>query len=324
MAQPLAGTPREPTVSGRRWRLPNSSRMSSALFAYLFTVPLAIALILLNVYPFLYSFWLALNDVDLRLGIFEYAGLENFRTALQDENFRYSAKVTLRYSLQVTIFSTVLSLGIALLLNEPFRGRSFLVTISILPWAVSTYAAAVLWRFMLQTETGLFSAVLYRLHITDDQPNLMNVDTALTWLAVAHTWHIAPLGVYFMLATLQVIPKDLYRVARIDKLGPVGRFRYVTFPYLKAPLLIVLILNTLSAVNVFDLIYFTTQGGPGKATRVVTYEIYRQSFQNLRLGLGAAEAYILTVVVILITIVYVKILYRRENREARETREAAA
>jgi ABC-type sugar transport system permease subunit len=324
MAQPIAGTTMERAVARRRWRLPNSSRMSVSLFAYLFTIPLAVALILLNIYPFLYSFWLALNDVDLRLGIFEYAGLENFRTALQDENLRYSLKVSLRYSLQVTIFSTLLSLGIALLLNEPFRGRSFLITISILPWAISTYAAAVLWRFMLQTETGLFSAVVYRLHITNDQPNLMNVDTALTWLAVAHTWHIAPLGVYFMLATLQVIPQDLYRVARIDKLGPVGRFRHVTFPYLKAPLLIVLILNTLSAVNVFDLIYFTTQGGPGKATRVVTYEIYRQSFQNLRLGLGAAEAYILTVIVILITIVYVKVLYRKENREAREAREAAA
>jgi multiple sugar transport system permease protein len=323
MAQPLAGTT-ERTGAGRRRGLPNSSRMSAALFAYLFTVPLAVALILLNVYPFLYSFWLALNDVDLRLGIFEYAGLENFRTALQDENLRHSAQVTLRYSLQVTIFSTLLSLGIALLLNEPFRGRSFLITISILPWAISTYAAAVLWRFMLQTETGLFSAVLVRLRITDDQPNLMNVDTALTWLAIAHTWHIAPLGVYFVLATLQVIPQDLYRVARLDKLGPVGRFRFVTFPYLKAPLLIVLILNTLSAVNVFDLIYFTTQGGPGKATRVVTYEIYRQSFQNLRLGLGAAEAYLLTAVVILITIVYIKVLYRRESREAREAREATA
>jgi len=303
--------------------MPNSSRMSVARFAYLFTIPLIIFLIALNIYPFIYSFWLSLQDIDLRMGREEWGGLLNYQMALQSDDLWYSMRLTFRYAIQVTIFSTLLSLGIALLLNERFRGRGFLITISILPWAMSTYAAAVLWRFMLSTETGLFSAVLVRLHITDDQANLMNVDTALTWIAVAHTWHIAPLGVYFVLATLQVIPADLYRVARIDRLGPIGRFRHVTLPYLKGPLLIVLILNTLSAFNVFDLIYLWTQGGPGKATRVMTYEIYRQSFQNFRLGFGAAEAYIFMVIVIAITIVYVKVIYRKENREAREAKEAA-
>ncbi len=295
-----------------------------ATFAYLFTVPLAILLILLNLYPFLYSFWLALNDIDLRQNRFEFTGLDNFVTALKSENVWNAMRVSFRYSVQVTVLSTLLSLGIALLLNERFYGRSLLITISILPWAISTYAAAILWRFMWSTDTGLFSALLQVLHITDKPANLMNIDTALTWLAVAHTWHIAPLGVYFMLATLQVIPQDLYRVGRIDKLGPFGRFRHITLPYLKAPLLIVLILNTLSAVNVFDLIYFTTAGGPGKATRVITYEIYREAFLNLRLGLGSAIAYILLVIVIAITIVYLKVLYRKENREAREAKEAAA
>jgi ABC-type sugar transport system permease subunit len=317
MATPVPGTTTERS-SARRLPIPNSSRMSLATFAYLFTVPLAVVLLLLNLYPFVYSFWLALNDIDLRLNKFEFTGLGNFKTALQSENVWEAMRVTFRYSVQVTVYSTLLSLGIALLLNERFHGRSLLITISILPWAISTYAAAILWRFLLSTDTGFISAALQRLHLADEPVNLMNINTALTWLAIAHTWHIAPLGVYFMLATMQVIPQDLYRVARIDKLGPFGRFRHVTFPYLKAPLLIVLILNTLSAVNVFDLIYFTTAGGPGKATRVMTYEIYREAFLNLRLGLGAAMAYILLVIVIIITILYVKVLYRRENREARE------
>ncbi|MGH2561459.1 MAG: carbohydrate ABC transporter permease [Thermomicrobiales bacterium] len=314
----------EPEVAPRRLRMPNSSRMSMATFAYLFTVPLALLLILLNLYPFLYSLWLALNDIDLRLNKFEFTGLDNFVTALKSENVHQALRISFRYSVQVTVLSTLLSLGIALLLNERFYGRSLLITISILPWAVSTYAAAILWRFMWSTDTGLFSATLQVLRITDEPANLMNINTALIWLAVAHTWHIAPLGVYFMLATLQVIPQDLYRVGRIDKLGPFGRFRHITFPYLKAPLLIVLILNTLSAINVFDLIYFTTAGGPGRATRVITYEIYREAFLNLRLGLGAAIAYILLFIVIIITVVYLKVLYRKENREAREAKEAAA
>ncbi len=313
-----AVTVEEARPRARRLSLPNSSRMSLAQFAYAFTVPVALVLILLNLYPFLYSIWLAFYDVDLRLNLFQFIGGANFVEALSSAAIRDALRVTFFYSVQVTVYSTLLTLGMALLLNERFVGRPFLVTVSILPWAVSTYASAIVWRFMLSKENGLFSAVLMTLGITREPANLMDINSALTWLAVAHTWHIAPLGVYFLLATLQVIPQDLYRVARLDKLGPWGRFRYVTFPYLKAPLIIILILNTLSAVNVFDLIYFTTAGGPGKATRVMTYEVYSEAFLNLRLGLGAAEAYILLAIVILISMVYFRVLYKRERVPAQE------
>jgi ABC-type sugar transport system permease subunit len=292
--------------------------MSEARFAYLLALPVAIVLILLNLYPFLYSIWISLRDIDLRFGINEFTGLDNFRATLESQDVRDSLWITIKYSVQVTVFSTLLALGMAILLNERFYGRVLLTTVILLPWAVSTYASGIVWRFLLSTENGLLPATVARLGITDNPPNLMNVDTALSWLAIAHTWHIAPLGVFFMLATLQVIPQDLYRVGRIDKLGPIGRFRYVTFPYLKAPILIVLILNTLSAVNVFDLIYFTTAGGPGGATRVITYEIYTQAFLNLRLGLGAAEAWVLLVLVILVTLIYVRVLYRKEARTVEE------
>jgi multiple sugar transport system permease protein len=294
-------------------RMPNSSLMSEARFAYLFVVPVAVVLILLNLYPFLYSIWLSVHDVDLRLNIFEYTGLDNFRTALQSESVWHSLRLTIIYGAQVTVLSTVLSLGFAILLNERFYGRTFLATVMILPWAVSTYAAGIVWRFLLSTENGLFTAFLMSVGLTDRPANLMNIDTALTWIAIAHSWHLAPLGVFFMLATLQVIPQDMYRVARVDRLNAFGRFRFVTFPYLKTPLLIVLILNTLSAVNVFDLIYFTTGGGPGDATRVLTYEIYTQAFLNLRLGYGAAIGWLLLILVIVITILYIRVLYRKER-----------
>ena len=293
--------------------LPSSSRMSVAQYAYLFCLPTAIFLILLNIYPFAYSLWMSLNDIDLRLGFFDFIGLGNYAEALSNADVWASLVTTFVYGSQVTVFSTVLTIGIALLLNEKFRGRTLLLTISILPWAVSTYASAVVWRFMLSKDNGLFSALFMVLGLTNGPVNLMDINTALTFLALAHSWHLTPLGVYFMLATLQVIPQDLYRVARVDRLGIFGRFWNVTFPYLKAPILIILILNTLSAVNVFDLIYFTTGGGPGRATRTMTYEVYSQAFLNLRLGLGAAEAYILMAVVIAITFVYVWILFRKEK-----------
>jgi ABC-type sugar transport system permease subunit len=312
---------REQPARRRFLALPSSSRMSAARFAYSFAAPVAALLILLNVYPFLYSFWISLNDLDLRLGTSEFTGLGNYVLALSSARVWGAVWVTVLYAVQVTVYSSVLTLAISLLLNEQFRGRTFLVTISILPWAMSTYAAAILWRFLLSKENGLFSALLVTFGLTSEPINLLDINTALSWLALAHAWHIAPLGVYFLLATLQVIPKDLYRVARIDRLRTFGRFQHVTLPYLKAPLLIMLILNTLSAINVFDLIYFTTAGGPGAATRTMTYEIYTQSFVNFRLGLGAAESYLLLIAVIAITVFYVRLLYRRER--VRTAEEAA-
>jgi len=299
-------------------RLPNSSLMSERRFAYLLALPVAVILVLFNLYPFLYAVWLSIHDVDLRLNIFEFNGLDNYRRALESESVWHSLRLTLYYGFQVTVFSTLLTLGIALLLNEKFVGRTLLMTVMILPWALSTYAAGIVWRFLLSTENGLFSAFLMTIGLTDKRTNLMNADTALTWLAIAHTWHLAPLGVFFMLATLQVIPADLYRVARVDRLNALSRFRYVTFPYLKTPFLIVLILNTLSAVNVFDIIYFTTGGGPGAATRVLTYEIYTQAFLNGRLGYGAAIAWLLLLLVIAITTIYVKALYRSKKASTEE------
>ena len=298
--------------------LPNSSRMSVAQYAYIFTLPTAVILVALNLYPFLYSFWMSLNDIDLRLGRFQFVAFANYAEALSSRDVWQSMGTSFVYAGQVTLYSTVLTVLIALLLNEQFRGRRLLLTISILPWAVSTYAAAVVWRFMLSQENGFFSALFITLGFRRDPINLMDINTALTLLSLAHSWHLIPLGVYFMLATLQVIPQDLYRVARVDRLGVFRRFRHVTFPYLKAPILIILILNTFAAVNVFDLIYFTTGGGPGRATRTMVYEVYSQAFLNLRLGLGAAEGYILMAVVMVITFGYVWVLFRQQKARTLE------
>lgn len=301
------------TATGPRRALFNSSRMSEARFAYLLTLPLLVVLVTVIIYPTLYSIWISFHEVDLIFDKWRPVGLGNYATALSNPDIYHSIFITVKYTLQVTLFSLIISVGAALLLNEKFKGRSLVTTIVILPWAVSTYATAVVWRFMYSPDWGLFDAVLLRLGIIDKPIVFLNQNTALTAVALAHTWQIAPLGIYFVLASLQVVPEDLYKAAKVDRLATLGRFRHVTFPYIRGPVLIILVLVTVEAARIFDVIFFMTGGGPGNASTTLTWEIYRQTFVNLNLGYGSAVSWLLVLLTIVITTIYFLLLSVRSR-----------
>ena len=301
---------REPTIRRSRF---SSSRLTEAQFAYLLAVPMLVVLIAVIIYPTAYSIWLSIHEVDLIFNRWIPVGAQHYIRALTDPDIYHTIWVTVAYTLQVTFYSLVISVGAALLLNEKFRGRGFLTTIVILPWAVSTYATAVVWRFMYNPDWGLFDAVLLKLGIIEKPITFLTAKFAVPAVALAHTWQIAPLGIYFVLATLQIIPEDLYKAAKIDRLGRIGRFRHVTFPYIRQPILIILVLVSVEAARVFDIIFFMTGGGPGNASRTLTWEIYRQTFVNLNLGYGSAVSWILVLLTIIITTIYFVLLYVRRQ-----------
>jgi ABC-type sugar transport system permease subunit len=201
----------------------------------------------------------------------------------------------------------------ALLLNEAFKGKGLLVALVILPWAVSTYAAAVVWRYMYSEQFGMFNTILTGLGF--DRQNFITERSVLPAIALAHTWQFAPLGIYFMLATLQVVPRDLYKLAKTDRLNVVKRFWYVTIPYLKGPILIFLVLVTAEAAKAFDIIYFISGGGPGTASHDLVFEIYKESFVNNNIGYGAAFSWILIILITGITLIYFWAIIGRRRKE---------
>lgn len=303
----------------------NSSRMSEQAFAYWLVVPVLVVLLAIMIYPTLFSIYLSLNSVDVATDTWEAVGLQNYIDAFNSQDVRDSIWTTIRYTIYVTLFSTSLAVGGALLLNERFRGRAFLSALVIVPWSVSTYAAAVVFRFMYSPQSGLFDSVLGKIGIVgpDNPIQFLDERTVLIFIAVAHAWQFAPLGMYFMLATLQVIPQDLYKVARTDKLNVWRRFRHVIWPYLKTPILIYLVLVTAEAAKVFDIIYFMSGGGPGTASLDLVYNIYKETFVSYNLGYGAAISYILVAIIIVITTVYfLLITMRRKEEQALEIADA--
>jgi ABC-type glycerol-3-phosphate transport system permease component len=192
------------------------------------------------------------------------------------------------------------------------------MTVVILPWAVSLYATSIVWKYLYSPEWGFFNAVLLKLKIIDQPFDFLQADWAVLSVAFAHAWQISPLGIYFILATLQMIPEDQYKMAKVDRLGPFGRFRFVVLPYIKAPLLIVMVLITVEAARVFDTIFFLTNGGPGDVSTTLTWVAYRETFQKRAYGYGAAVGWLLVAFSLIITTVYFLLLFYRRKAKIDE------
>ena len=284
---------------------------TDAQFAYVLIVPLLVVLTLFYAFPIGYSLWLSLNRLNLTMGAQRFVGLQQYSRALQDPVVQHAALITICYTLLVTALTLVVSLGAALVLNERFRGRTFLVAVAVLPWALSTYMAAVVWRHMVSQEYGLLNGVLYSLGLIHSYIAFVTPSSALFVVAVAQTWQISPLGIYFFLAALSVIPPDLYKVGQLDRLGVFGRFQYITWPYLRTAVLIIMVIVSVEAARAFDIIYFLTQGGPGDATTTLTWQIYQTTFTAFNIGYGTAISYLLVAWILMVTSLYFLLFFRR-------------
>lgn len=290
--------------------------LTDAQFAYILIIPVLIVLVVFYAFPIGYSFWLSLNRFNPTMGPMKYVGFSQYSKALHDPAVWNAAYGTALFTILVTFIALFVSLGSALVLNERFRGRAMLLAIVVLPWALSTYMAAVVWRHLVSQQYGLFNGILLRLGLIDSYVAFITPVSALLIVALAQTWQIAPLGIFFFLASLSVIPSDLYRVGRLDRLGVFGRFRYVTWPYLRTAVLIIMVIVSVEAGRAFDIIYFLTQGGPGNSSTTLTWQIYHTTFTAFNIGYGAVISYVLVAWIIVVTTIYFFLMFKRSHHEA--------
>jgi ABC-type sugar transport system permease subunit len=276
--------------------------VSATSFGLLLVAPAALLLLLIVVYPVLESLYLALTNTNPLTGAQRFVGLANFSKVLASSGFWDATRLTLYYVLCVTVLGTAVALGMALLLHEKFFGRAILMAAVVLPWSLSTYAAGVVWRYVYSPQYGLLAAIAQ--HIGVEPVDVLARYSLIPGLALVHAWQFAPLGTYFLLASLQAIPEDLYKLARVDGMGMLRRFVTITVPYIQLPLAIYLVLIGGQAANVFDLIYFLTSGGPGTSSRTLTYDTYVETFTNQNFGYGAAMSWMLLVLVTGLTVAY--------------------
>ncbi|MGC0862207.1 carbohydrate ABC transporter permease [Pantoea agglomerans] len=285
--------------------------------AWVLLAPMLLVMLLLTAWPLLRTIWLSFTDAAL-IGSGEtpaWIGLENYLYALSDPDFRASIWRTLYFTLVSVTVEGIIGVLVALLLNQKFIGRNVLRVLVILPWALPTIVNAMMWRLNFNPDYGSINALLSQLGIIDGYRSwLGSPEAALNAVMFADIWKNYPLVTLLVLAALQSIPEDLFEAARLDGASAWRRFRAITFPAIVAPLGVALVLRTIDAFKIFDIIYVMTRGGPVDSTKTLSFFVYQESFSYLRAGSGAAYAILMTLMCALLITLYLLMLWNQRRR----------
>ena len=289
-------------------------RLGRRGYSWATLAPVLVLVGLFTLLPFAYAAWTSVHRHVLVLQGRPYVGLRNYRNAIEDPLFSNSLKTTLIFVLVAVPLVTLIGLLVALLLNQRVRGFGVLLVLVLLPWSVPTVSAGIMWRLLLHGDFGALDGFLYRIGAIDSYVQwLSSSNLAMGSVIAVHAWREFPLAAILFLASLQTIPPELGEAARLDRAGAWQRFRHVTFPLLKAPLLIVLVYETIVAVSVFDLVYVLTGGGPGSATTLFSWFTYTATFKYLNFGEGAALSFMMAAALLAVIAVYMRIVRVREE-----------
>jgi multiple sugar transport system permease protein len=275
---------------------------SNLQFALLLTTPVLLFLVVLMAYPLGYAAWLSVHDIQFVFGRMriENVGAGNFIAVYQSPEFWHAAFISLRFAIESVVMTIAVGLGLALVMNGAGGGSRTLRTILLLPWAVSLYGAGTMWFYLTSGQTGVATWFAYAMGFSAPI-NLMSASRVVDILALGNAWNLAPLVAFFLLANLTTIPKRLYDLAAIDRLGVWSRFFHVTLPPLRFTLFVFTSIATVMSLRQFDFIDVMSRGGPGNASTVVPYLLYDISFKQLQLGYGAAMSFYLLAMIILAT-----------------------
>jgi alpha-1,4-digalacturonate transport system permease protein len=277
-----------------------SYRWQRRLTPYLFVAPNLSIFLLFIIIPAFYSFYLSLFRTYFDRPP-EFVGLANFSYLFQrDDIFARAVRNMVFFVIGDVTLVVVLALLIALLLNEKIRFRAFWRSVFFYPVLLSPVIVALIWRNVLNTQYGLLNGVLRTLNLSP-QPWLLNGSYAQFWVIVVHVW--AGVGFYalIVLAGLQSVPPSLYDAAVVDGANRRQSFWYVTLPSIMPVLFVVLILNVIRAMEVFEQIYVLTGGGPGFSTLMIVQYIYRAGFELNQFGLASAAALVLFTGIFMLT-----------------------
>jgi multiple sugar transport system permease protein len=295
-------------------------RMSEARFGLLLLLPAALVLLVFLALPLAYAATMSLFRIELTVSPdWRWAGPGNYLALLGERAVQESLARTLAFAVLTVGSSVLLALGAALALNEPFRGRGFARVLMLLPWAVAPVVAGVLWRYLFHSNYGLVNALLLQAGIIPAyRVWLDSAPVAIVIAALATAWKTLPFLALIILARLQSIPESLYRAARMDGAGVWARFRHVTLPQLRGILIFAVVMQTIVALQSFDLIFTLTRGGPGQGTVLLSYLVFINAFERLSLGTAAAMAALLALLIVLLGGLAPLLVARRQRKEARD------
>ena len=291
-------------------------RLSERGFALLVSVPGLILLGLIVLPPTLAVFGFSLFRIELaKDDLTPFVGLRNYVERLPaDQIMLDSIPRTIFFAAITTAITLPLALITALVLNRGFRGVSIFFMGLLMPWAIASVVAGIFWRYIFDTHFGIANGILIATGVIDGPINwLKETVQAVSIAVVAQSWRSVPLLAVLILAALRTIPSSQYRAAKMDGATAWEAFRYITLPAIKPTLIVVGILQIIVGLQVFDLLYSLTNGGPGRDTFVLIYAIFETAFQNLSFGYASTLTVVLFGIIVACSLIMIAFVVRRRR-----------
>lgn len=274
----------------------------------LFIIPTILFLIVFNIFPLLYSLGYSFTDFRASTNApANFVGLQNYRELLNDPFIWNNFVITAKYVIVSVAGQVIVGFGVAMLLNRDIPYKGLITTLLLLPMMLSMAVVGLFWKLLYDPSFGIIN---YALGLGTFEW-LANPDMALYAVAITDIWMWSPFVMLLSLAGLSAVPKHLYEAAAIDRAGPLYTFFRITLPLVAPILMIAIIFRTMEAFKTFDLAYILTSQ---PTTEVLSIRLYKMAFQEWQTGRSCALAYIMLIVVVAITNIYVKYLNKVKER----------
>jgi multiple sugar transport system permease protein len=278
---------------------------TKSLKPLLYIAPSFLLAFLIISYPIIDLIRLSINDVSSFGDLQGFIGLLNYQDVFEDELFFEVLLRTLYWTVAVVLGTVIISVPIALALNEDFYGKGIARTIIMLPWAISLAMTAVIWKWILNPDYGMLNHLLLNLGLIEENIGwLADASTAFPIQIFIGILVSIPFTISILMGGLTSIPTDIYEAAYLDGSSYWTRLRTLTLPLLKPFINIAVVLNVIYVFNSFPIIWILTEGGPSNSTDILPTYLYKMAFQYGEIGLAAAVSMIMLTLLLMFTFVY--------------------
>ena len=292
-------------------------RQQDARTAWLLLLPSLLVILGVTLYPVISTFLLSFFNAPIGINqVRTFIGFGNYLDMLHDQTFWETIERTLYFTIVSVGLELILGLAIAQLIHSHPWGWQFLRFSLIIPWAVPTIVNGAMWRWIYSADFGALNGLLMQLGLIKHYVAWLTLpNMAMNLVIIADVWHTMPFVALVLQAALATLPEDLDEAAAVDGANAWQRFWQIRVPLLRPAILVALIVRTVDAFRVFDIVYIITGGGPAYKTLTITYLTYLNSFSFGKQGTGAALSFLISAFTILMALVYIRFLYRPEETQ---------
>lgn len=269
------------------------------------TAPTIVFLLVMTVYPVLFTIYYSFTDYNYLKGTHPFSGLANYTALFQNMYFRQAVSNTVKFTVIAVVLEVVLGLLTALFVKSLKRGQKVVRTLLLLPYLLPAVTVALIWRMMLSPNYGIITDVFTALGLPVYNW-FYDGKTAFGTLLVIDVWQNVPFAFLLIYAHLQGVPESQYQAASIDGAGALQRFRHITLPNIGGGIALCAMLRTIDTFRLFEKVNILTGGGPANTTTTITQFMYTYGIKSLKFGLASACAIVMTVFVLIISSIYMK------------------